>query len=111
MINRIGFVLVKPQLSENIGFSARGLKNFGFNKLDLVSPEEIWPNKKAIATSVGAKDILNKTRKAQEIIMPVMKSGRGYKYGTSGKTYKGKGAKKKATNRDQRFKQVNGENV
>tara|TARA_R100000995_G_scaffold48065_1_gene22926 strand:+ start:2573 stop:2713 length:141 start_codon:yes stop_codon:yes gene_type:complete len=29
--------------------------------------------------------------------MPVMKSGRGYKYGTSGKTYKGKGAKKKAT--------------
>ena len=33
----------------------------------------------------------------QEIIMPVMKSGRGYKYGTSGKTYKGKGAKKKAT--------------
>ena len=46
MINRIGFVLVKPQLSENIGFSARGLKNFGFNKLDLVSPEENWPNKK-----------------------------------------------------------------
>tara|TARA_R100001594_G_scaffold142073_1_gene188686 strand:+ start:441 stop:581 length:141 start_codon:yes stop_codon:yes gene_type:complete len=28
--------------------------------------------------------------------MPVMKSGKGYKYGTSGKTYKGKGAKKKA---------------
>jgi len=62
MINRIGFVLVKPQLSENIGFSARGLKNFGFNKLDLVSPKENWPNKKAIATSVGAKDILNKTK-------------------------------------------------
>ena len=62
MINRIGFVLVKPQLSENIGFSARGLKNFGFDKLDLVSPEENWPNKKAIATSVGAKDIFNKTK-------------------------------------------------
>ena len=62
MINSIGFVLVKPQLSENIGFSARGLKNFGFNKLDLVSPKENWPNKKAIATSVGAKDILNKTK-------------------------------------------------
>ena len=62
MINRIGFLLVKPQLPENIGFSARGLKNFGFRTLDLVSPKETWPNKKAIATSVGAKDILKKTK-------------------------------------------------
>ena len=62
MINRIGFLLVKPQLPENIGFSARGLKNFGFKTLDLVSPKETWPNKKAIATSVGAKDILRKTK-------------------------------------------------
>jgi len=62
MINRIGFILVKPQLPENIGFSARGLKNFGFRTLDLVSPKETWPNKKAIATSVGAKDILKKTK-------------------------------------------------
>lgn len=28
--------------------------------------------------------------------MPVKKSGGGYKYGKSGKTYKGKGAKAKA---------------
>ena len=62
MINRIGFLLVKPQLPENIGFCARGLKNFGFNKLDLVKPKESWPNKKASATSVGAKDVLNKTK-------------------------------------------------
>tara|TARA_B100000029_G_scaffold405372_1_gene405707 strand:+ start:183 stop:887 length:705 start_codon:yes stop_codon:yes gene_type:complete len=62
MINRIGFLLVKPQLPENIGFSARGLKNFGFKTLDLVNPKETWPNKKALATSVGAKDILRKTK-------------------------------------------------
>tara|TARA_B100000945_G_scaffold297548_1_gene276697 strand:- start:1385 stop:2089 length:705 start_codon:yes stop_codon:yes gene_type:complete len=62
MINRIGFLLVKPQLPENIGFCARGLKNFGFRNLDLVNPKEIWPNKRAIATSVGAKDILKKTK-------------------------------------------------
>ncbi|MAV56817.1 MAG: TrmJ/YjtD family RNA methyltransferase [Pelagibacteraceae bacterium TMED247] len=62
MINRIGFLLVKPQLPENIGFCARGLKNFGFKKLDLVKPKELWPNKKASATSVGAKDVLNKTK-------------------------------------------------
>ena len=62
MINKIGFLLVKPQLPENIGFTARGLKNFGFKNLDLVNPKETWPNKKAIATSVGAKDILKKTK-------------------------------------------------
>ena len=62
MINRVGFVLVKPQLPENIGFSARAIKNFGFKKLDLVKPKEKWPNRKAIATSVGAKDVLKKTK-------------------------------------------------
>ena len=29
MTKKVGFVLVKPQMPENIGFSARGLKNFG----------------------------------------------------------------------------------
>ena len=45
MINKIGFLLVKPQLPENIGFSARGLKNFGFKKLDLVNPKQYGPTK------------------------------------------------------------------
>ena len=62
MINRVGFVLIKPQLPENIGFCARALKNFGFKKLDLVQPKEKWPNRKAVATSVGANDILKKTK-------------------------------------------------
>ena len=62
MINRIGFLLVKPQLPENIGFCARGLKNFGFKKLDIINPKESWPNNKALATSVGAKDILRQTK-------------------------------------------------
>ena len=62
MINKVGFVLVKPQLPENIGFCARAMKNFGFTRLDLVSPKEKWPNRKAEATSVGAKDIFRKTK-------------------------------------------------
>tara|TARA_Y100000817_G_scaffold237864_1_gene189898 strand:+ start:278 stop:982 length:705 start_codon:yes stop_codon:yes gene_type:complete len=62
MINKISFLLIKPQLPENIGFAARALKNFGFKNLDLVKPKEAWPNKKAIVTSVGAKDILKKTK-------------------------------------------------
>ena len=60
--NNLFIILVRPQLPENIGFSARGLKNFGFKNLDLVNPKEIWPNKKATTTSVGAKDILIKTK-------------------------------------------------
>ncbi len=62
MINKVGFILVKPQLPENIGFCARALKNFGFKKLDIVNPKKKWPNKKAIATSVGANDILTKAK-------------------------------------------------
>ena len=62
MINSLGFLLVNPQLPENIGFSARALKNFGFKRLDIINPKEKWPNKKSIATSVGAKDILKKTK-------------------------------------------------
>ena len=62
MINRVGFVLVKPQLPENIGFCARALKNFGFKKLNLINPKEKWPNKKAYVTSVGASDVLKQTK-------------------------------------------------
>ena len=46
MKNKFGFVLVKPQLGENIGAAARSLKNFGFRKLNLVSPKFIFPNQK-----------------------------------------------------------------
>ena len=54
MKNKFGFILIKPQLGENIGASARSLKNFGFNKLSIVSPKQSWPNPKTKSTSVGA---------------------------------------------------------
>ena len=62
MINRFGFILVKPQLGENIGACARSMKNFGFSKLHIVSPKINFPNHKAKATSVGAFDIINKAK-------------------------------------------------
>ena len=62
MKNSYGCILVKPQLGENIGATARVLKNFGFNNLIITNPKCGWPNVKAKATSVGAYDILNKTR-------------------------------------------------
>ena len=62
MKNKFGFVLVKPQIGENIGACARSLKNFGFSKLNIVSPKESWPNKKAKATSVGAYDLIKNAK-------------------------------------------------
>ena len=62
MKNKFGFVLVKPQIGENIGACARSLKNFEFSKLNIVSPKESWPNKKAKATSVGAYDLIKKAK-------------------------------------------------
>ena len=60
--NNISFILYKPQLSENIGACARAIKNFNFNKLLLIDPKPIFPNDKILATSVGAKDIINKSK-------------------------------------------------
>ncbi len=60
--NNISFILHEPQLSENIGSCARAIKNFDFNKLILVNPKPIFPNDKILATSVGAKDIINKSK-------------------------------------------------
>ena len=60
--NKVTFILHKPQLSENIGACARALKNFNFQKLYLIDPKPIFPNDKILATSVGAKDIIKKSK-------------------------------------------------
>ena len=62
MKNKFGFILVKPQLGENIGACARSMKNFGFSKLFIVDPKVSFPNHKVKATSVGAYDIINKAK-------------------------------------------------
>ena len=62
MFNNISFILHKPQLSENIGACARAIKNFSFKKLVLINPKPIFPNDKILATSVGAKNIINNSK-------------------------------------------------
>jgi len=62
-VNNISFILNKPQLSENIGACARAIKNFNFKKLILINPKPIFPNDKILATSVGAKDIISRSKK------------------------------------------------
>ena len=62
MLNKFGFILVKPQLGENIGSCARALKNFGFSNLNIVSPRDGWPNTKARMTSVGAFNLIKSAK-------------------------------------------------
>ena len=62
MKNKFGFILVKPQLGENIGACARSMKNFGFSKLHIVDPKINFPNHKTKATSVGAYDVINNAK-------------------------------------------------
>ncbi len=69
--NNITFILHKPQLSENIGACARGIKNFNFNKLFIIDPKPVFPNDKILATSVGAKNIINKSKVFDNIELAV----------------------------------------
>ena len=69
-LGSIYFILVRPQIGENIGSVARAIKNFNIKHLRIVNPRCSWPNKKALATSVGAADIL----KASKIYDSVEKS-------------------------------------
>ena len=73
MFSNISFILHKPQLSENIGACARAMKNFNFSKLIVINPKPIFPNDKIIATSVGAQEIIKKS-KVYESLEPAMKN-------------------------------------
>ena len=62
-LNSIYFILSRPQLGENIGSVARAIKNFSIKNLRIVNPRCDWPNnKRAMATAVGAKDILKSSK-------------------------------------------------
>jgi len=61
-LKNIYFILVRPQIGENIGAVARAIKNFNITKLRIVNPRCRWPNEKALVTSVGAKDVLKKSK-------------------------------------------------
>ena len=55
-------VLVRPQLPENIGMTARAMDNCGLTNLFLVSPREKWPNKISIKSSANSSKIINKAK-------------------------------------------------
>jgi len=52
------FVLVRPQLGENIGKAARAMLNFGLTEMRLVAPRDGWPNPSAGPAAAGADTVL-----------------------------------------------------
>lgn len=53
------FVLIEPQMGENIGAAARAMWNFGLDRMRLVNPRDGWPNQKAVAMASGAGRVLD----------------------------------------------------
>jgi tRNA/rRNA methyltransferase len=53
------FVLVRPQMGENIGAAARAMWNFGLDRMRIVAPRDGWPNQSAVALASGAGRVLD----------------------------------------------------
>jgi tRNA/rRNA methyltransferase len=56
------FILVEPQMPENIGAASRAMTNFGLTDLRLVRPQTRFPHPKAVAMASGAVQILEAAR-------------------------------------------------
>jgi len=54
------FILVRPQMGENIGAAARAMLNFGLDRMRLTDPRDGWPNPKAAAMASGAGRVLDR---------------------------------------------------
>lgn len=65
------FVLVRPQMGENIGAAARAMLNFGLDRMRLVSPRDGWPNPAAVAMASGAGRLLDEAMLAQDVAAAV----------------------------------------
>lgn len=61
------FVLVRPQMGENIGAAARAMWNFGLDRMRLVAPRDGWPNPKAVAMASGAGRLLDEAQMVETL--------------------------------------------
>ena len=61
------FVLVRPQMGENIGAAARGMWNFGLERMRIVAPRDGWPNPNAVAMASGAGRLLDEAQLAKDL--------------------------------------------
>ena len=62
MLSQPSFVLIRPQMGENIGAAARGMWNFGLDRMRITTPRDGWPNQKAVAMASGAGRLLDEAQ-------------------------------------------------
>ena len=53
------FILIRPQMGENIGAAARAMWTFGLDRMRITAPRDGWPNQKAVAMASGAGRLLD----------------------------------------------------
>ncbi len=58
-MNDIVFILIAPQMGENIGAAARVMSNFGLRALRIVNPRDGWPNDRAISMAAHGAYVLD----------------------------------------------------
>ncbi len=61
------FVLVRPQMGENIGAAARAMWNFGLDRMRVVAPRDGWPSQSAVAMASGAGRLLDEAVLVQDL--------------------------------------------
>lgn len=71
-------VLVRPQMGENIGASARAMLNFGLERMRIVAPRDGWPNPSAVAMASGASAVLDHARIFPDVAAAVADCDRVY---------------------------------
>ena len=75
------FVLIRPQMGENIGAAARAMWNFGLDRMRIVAPRDGWPNPSAVAMASGAGRLLDEAELAEDVANGI--ADRTYVYATT----------------------------
>ena len=75
------FVLIRPQMGENVGAAARAMWNFGLDRMRIVAPRDGWPNPAAVALASGAGRLLDEAEVFGDVAGGV--ADRTYVYATT----------------------------
>ncbi len=75
------FVLIRPQMGENIGAAARAMWNFGLDRMRIVAPRDGWPNPAAVALASGAGRLLDEAELSGDVAQGL--ADRTYVYATT----------------------------
>lgn len=75
------FVLIRPQMGENIGAAARAMWNFGLDRMRIVAPRDGWPNPAADALASGAGRLLDEAEVSPDVAGGI--ADRTYVYATT----------------------------